>query len=239
MTLEFFKHKYGHEVEGLWVPRVTAITSFVSKGNGFWTRESADWGTLVHQSIASTLKGEKQESDPRILPSLQAFFEWQKANSLEIEDGSEVEKKVFDREHLYAGTVDIIGKIGGRKGIIDLKTSSEIRAEHSLQTAAYFGAYNSNGEAEKCKTRWIVRIDQYEECKGCFARRKSRVTGGNPFCNHVWDIPKSEIEFRELESQEHDLDAFLSAKELWEWYNRKWLMQIPNYPKKFSQKVLI
>ncbi|OHA64371.1 MAG: hypothetical protein A2842_00580 [Candidatus Wildermuthbacteria bacterium RIFCSPHIGHO2_01_FULL_48_25] len=239
MTLDYFKQKYGHEVEGLWVPRVTAVTGFVSKGNGFWNRGSADWGTLVHQSVASLLKGEKGEPQESVMPSIQAFSKWQKAHHFEIESIEEVEKKVFDRENLYAGTVDIIGRVKGKKGIIDLKTSSEIRQEHSLQTAAYFAAYNSGSTKEKCETRWILRIEQYEECKGCFAKKKTKVSGGNPFCNHVWGGPKSELEFKELENQAHDLEAFLSAKELWEWYNREWLNQIPNYPKKLSQKVLI
>lgn len=239
MTLDFFKQKYGYEVEGLWVPRVTAVTSFVSKGNGFWGRESANWGTEVHEAIASSLRGEERYSDSRILPTLKAFFDWQKENALEVETKEEIEKKVFDRANLFAGTIDIVGKIKGKKGIIDLKTSSEIRHEHSLQTAAYFAAYNSEKDREKCETRWILRINQNEICKGCFAKKKARVTGGNPLCNHVWGEPVIELELKELENHKHDLNAFLAAKELWEWYNRDLLSQIPNYPKKVLQKVLV
>ncbi|MBI2642496.1 MAG: hypothetical protein HYW97_01500 [Candidatus Wildermuthbacteria bacterium] len=239
MTLEFFKQKYGYEMEGMWVPRVTAVTSFVSKGNGFWGRASADWGTLVHESIALSLKGKTTEHDAKILPSLKAFFDWKKENSLEIETPNNVEKKVFDRLNLFAGTADIVGKVKGKKGIIDIKTGSEIREEHSLQTAAYFSAYNSNSKEEKCQSRWVLRIHQSETCKGCFAKKKTQITGGNPLCNHVWGGPETELELREFKDHKHDLEAFLAAKELWEWYNRDWLAQIPNYPKKILQKVLI
>ncbi len=252
MTVDFFKQKYGYEIDGMWLPRVTAVTSMVSKTNflalsrfeGF--QASTDWGTLVHSAIEHLLKGEKTIIDPRIVPSVEIFKAWQKEHSLEIENPQEhIEKRVFDKENCYAGTVDLIAKVDGRLGLIDLKTGSLIREEHSLQTAAYFSAYNkSQKKSEACQTRWILRIDQYEQCRGCFAKRRTksgreRTTQGNPSCNHQWGEIKGEIEFKELTSHEHDLNAFLSAKELWVWYNKDWLSRITNYPVKFLQKVLI
>lgn len=247
MTLDYFKQRYGYEIEGMWMPRVTAVTSLVSGAPMmFRMREAADWGTLVHETIGSMLKGEEIQVDPRITPSLNAFSDWKRDYHMEIAKPQEsIEKRVFDPENLYAGTVDLVCKVQGTLGILDLKTSTVIREEHALQTAAYFFAYNQGvSSSSQCKTRGIVRIDQYQECKGCFAKtrhkgRREVVSGGNPMCNHQWGEIKGEVEFKELQEHEEDLRAFLAAKELWEWYHRSWLKRISNYPKKVTQKILL
>jgi len=48
-----------------------------------------------------------------------------------------------------------------------------------------------------------------------------------------------EAEFLELKEYEEDLQAFLSAKEVWEWYHRSFLRKVANYQKNIVQKVLI
>ena len=246
MTVDSFKQKYGHEVEGLWMPRVTAITSFVSKNNVFWGKSGPDWGVRIHEAVAKLLQGETNTQDPRILPSLNAFLEWQRTSAFEVLNPKEdVERLVVDEEYMYAGTIDVAGTVQGVFGLVDLKTSSGMREEYALQTAAYVNAYNKNAQKTKiCKTRWILRIDQYAKCRGCFAKQRDRdevgrVFEGNPLCNHVWGPQLGEVEFKELENHEQDLQAFLCAKEVWEWYNRDWLRKVPNYPKKIIQKVLI
>lgn len=246
MTVDFFKQKYGHEIAGFWMPRVTAITSFVSKGNMFWGKSGTDWGTLVHEAVANLLQGNLIAKNPRIAPSLKAFVEWQRTSLFEVvSPEKDVERLVVDEEHMYAGTIDVVGKVQGTFGLVDLKTSSGMREEYSLQTAAYVNAYNKSAEKTKiCKTRWILRIDQYASCKGCFAKHRERDEDGvsregNPSCNHVWGEQLGEVEFKELENYEHDLQAFLSAKEVWEWYHKDWLRKVENYPKKIIQKVLI
>ena len=157
----------------------------------------------------------------------------------------DIECKVYDFENGYIGTVDMVAEVRGKRGIIDLKTGNHIRDEYSLQTAAYLNAYNKGVQKKlQATTRWILRIDQYEECKGCFARKKEkdgkeRISGGNEWCNHQWSLPTGEAEFLELEGYEEDLQAFLAAKEVWEWYHRSFLRKVANYQKNIVQTVLI
>lgn len=261
MSLEELKEKYGYEIGDIWMPRVTAITSIVSKPNisRFYAEypslsaateglmNSVDWGILTHSTIERILKGENFQIDEKIAPSIQAFQKWQKENAVKLQDPErDIERRVFDREHLYAGTIDVIAEVRGDIGIIDIKTGNGIWEEYSLQTAAYLNAYNKSRENllpfsqndGRCEKRWILRIDQYQECIGCLAKRrtkagKPRIKGGKLFCNHQWGPVKGEVEFKELKNYEDDLDAFLAAKEVWEWYNKKWLKKIPNYPKNF------
>ena len=73
MTVDFFKQKYGYDIEGFWMPRVTAVTALLSKANFFASQGSADWGTLVHATIAQLLLGNPITIDSRIVPSIRAF----------------------------------------------------------------------------------------------------------------------------------------------------------------------
>ena len=240
MTLDFFRQKYGYEVEGIWMPRVTAITALVSRSFAFVPQGYANWGTLVHTTIEQILKGETPKIQETILPSILAFQKWQHEEQVLTFN---IEERVVDFDHGYAGTIDMIADLQGQRGVVDVKTSNGMRREYALQTAAYLNAYNTTAK-KKAHTRWILRIDQYQECKGCFAQKreksgKARFTGGEMFCNHQWASPKGETEMQELDRYQQDFQAFLAAKELWEWYYRDWLKRIENYPKKTSQKVLV
>ena len=246
MSIDYFKHKYGYETEGVWMPRVTAITALVSRPFFVGSFRSADWGTAVHSAIENVLKGNKDAREERIAPSLQAFEQWRKEWQVSIADpGADIECRVYDFENGYAGTIDMVAQVSGRRGIVDVKTGNGIREEHSLQTAAYLNAYNK-GAIKKLQagSRWILRIDQYEECRGCYARKseksgRERVQGGNDSCNHQWGPATGEAEFLELEGYEEDLEAFLAAKEVWEWYHRAFLRKVANYPQNITQKVLL
>ena len=95
-------------------------------------------------------------------PTLRVFAQWQKEYTVGIiKPKEDIECKVYDFENGYAGTIDMVAEVRGRRGIVDLKTGNAIRDEHSLQTAAYLNAYNKGVKKKlKAKTRWILRIDQ-------------------------------------------------------------------------------
>lgn len=251
MSLELFLQSNGYEIEGRWMPRVTTITSIISKPNlaRYYAQHpnllaaqralalAADWGTIIHEAAESVLKGESFVMDARIAPSIQKFREWLGQHDIQVLNPQEdIERRVFDTQNNYAGTIDIFAQVNGKRGIIDIKTGSGIWDEYYLQTAAYLNAYNKNVERKRRgTTRWILRIDQYQRCEGCLAKLRTkdgtvRIRGGKRFCNHQWCAPTAEIQFKELPNYERDLEAFFAAKDVWEWYNRNWLKKIPNYP---------
>ena len=254
MTVDLFKEKYGHEIENVWFPRVTSITalangsSFLKKADPFGRRfgfqQAALWGTMIHEVVEKILKGEEAQFDARIAPSVDTFLRWRAQYPFSVADpASDIERRVVDLEHGYAGTVDIIAEVDGVLSIVDLKTSTSLTKEYGLQTAAYMNAYNTM-EDQACEKRWILRLDQYEECAGCQARMRekygrTRITGGNELCSHQWSSIKGEIEFQELGGYEQDLERFFSLKERWEWANKEWLDKIPNYEKNIRQYTLL
>lgn len=254
-----FQEKNGYDIEGCWMPRVTAITSVVSKpGLSRYYEEfpdattaeltlakSADWGILTHLTLQRVISGEKKKVDAKIVPSVRAFLKWQKEHSFKVSDPArDIERRVYDRDFLYAGTIDLLAEIDGVRGIVDIKTSSGIWEEYFLQTAAYMNAYHKtigqslfSRPSTPIEKRWILRVDQYEECMGCLAKKRTkdgrhRVQGGKRTCNHQWSAPTAEIELKELTGYKQDLEAFLAAKELWQWYHKKSLKRIANYPKR-------
>ena len=249
MTVDLFKERFGYEIDGVWFPRVTSITSpFQKKWWGM--RRAAEWGTLIHETVEAMLRGEHIIPDAKCAVAIETFLHWQGEYPLRIGNpANDIEARVWDLEYGYAGTIDVIAEVEGVRGIIDLKTSTAVVKELFLQTAAYLHAYNkTRGESHPCQTRWILRIDQYQECKGCLAKLRIKygsqsISGGESanwrICNHQWSVAKGEIEFRELKGYEHDLEQFFDSKERWEWANREWLERIPNYEKNIRQHTLL
>ncbi|MBI4217403.1 MAG: hypothetical protein HY603_01215 [Parcubacteria group bacterium] len=247
MGIDLFKQKFGYEIQGMWLPRVTAITSIISKfpfvlkeTGGF--RDRLAWGTQVHEFVGGMLQGSEHEAleyDPQLVPIAAAVRSWQKEHDVEILDSErDVERRVHDQEQMYAGTVDAVARVGEKRGLVEIKTGAHLAPEYLLQTAGYSNALMRESGAQY-DARWILRIDQYEECEGCLAKRRRRghssfLQGGLEICNHQWGIPKADCEFLELPEYEQDLRAFFAAKEIWEWHNRNHLRKIMNYPKRHA-----
>ena len=252
MTVDYFKSKHGHEVNGFWYPRVTSICGVIAKpGLERWLanqknfkamqekrKRVMNWGRLVHHTIEKILLGRVPKIDPQILPSIHAFLEWFKSHRVDVFG---IEKRVLSNEHFYSGTLDVLTEIDGKLGILDLKTGKYIYEDSFIQTAAYFKAYNEKVN-KKAKTCWILRIDQYEECKLCGAQKRNKtgeaeIKRDKKNCNHKWKKVKGIFELKEIDNPKIYVETFLTAKKLWEFSNRARLSQIRNYPRREYLKV--
>jgi len=247
MTAEDFKRKYGHEEEGFWYPRVTAICEIIAKpGVEKWLADSGsyermlqkrrkilDWGTSIDKAVKNIFKGGSSVVDPIINPSIEAFLNWQKKHKVKLFGA---DRKVVSKKHFYAGTTDIIAEVDGQFGILDIKTSSNFWDEHFVQTAAYCQAFNEEA-LKKVKTHWILRVDQYQECQKCFAQKRGKggqdeIKWGSPDCVHNWSALRGVCEMKESSEHATYMKMFLHAKKLWELANRRFLSKISNYPNK-------
>lgn len=87
---------------------------------------------------------------------VEAFHKWLDAHKVVIKAS---ERRIFSKEHFYAGTCDFVAEIDGVLGVGDIKTSSGIYPEMRLQTAAYQHALQEEkGMVFPC--RWILRFDK-------------------------------------------------------------------------------
>lgn len=247
---EHFKGTTGYIIDNVWYPRVTSIINIKSKPalyrfyaelNGFSEGESikkksADEGTKVHEAVQAILTGQEPEIDPAIAPAVTAFTRYLAENNIQV-DPDFIEKRVVNFNERYAGTIDALALIDGRFGILDIKTSQAIYRDYNLQTAAYFPPLQE--QFRNLQTRWILRIDQLQNCSACNATRRTK--GGrekirNPYikgkpknnnhCDHQWSELQGQIELKEFPYWQDDYAAFLGAKRLWEWEHDYWLKQI-------------
>jgi len=249
---EHFKGTTGYIIDDVWYPRVTSIINIKSKPalyrfyaelNGFSEGESikkksADEGTKVHEAVQAILTGREPEIDQTIAPAVTAFRKYLAENNIQV-DADFIEKRVINFNERYAGTIDALALINGRFGILDIKTSQAIYRDYNLQTAAYFPPLQE--QFRNLQTRWILRIDQVQNCLTCGATRRTKGgrekirlprNGNNGTmkpCNnddHQWSDLQGQIELKEFPYWQDDYAAFLGAKKLWEWEHDYWLKQI-------------
>lgn len=249
-NLQHFKGVSGYEIDGIWYPRVTKIVEikakpalyrFYAEMNNFdegeaIKKQSANEGTLIHETVEEILIGKKPEINPTIQPAINAFMKFLEEKSIQV-DPEFVEKQIINFDERYAGTLDALALIDGKFGVLDIKTSQAIYRDYNLQTSAYMGALQK--DFKNLQSRWILRIDQTKTCLKCGAtlrlkggREKIKLpwTGGGyseqaKNCDHEWSELKGDIELKEFPYWQEDFKAFLGAKRLWEWENDYWLRQ--------------
>jgi hypothetical protein len=246
-TLASFRRDCGYEIDGIWYPRVTKIVAIKAKPALYRyyaqspdmetaehvSRRAAEEGSSIHAAAQEIFLGRTVSAGHPFAPALETLTKFLQRKKIETEPGR-IERRILHKEHGYAGTVDAVAKIGKKLGVLDIKTSSSIYRDYNLQTAAYLEALRT--DFPEIETRWILRIDQYETCGRCGARRRTkggatRVSKrGKHFCStalgHSWDPPQGEVELRESRNWEKDFEAFLGAKRLWEWENERFLKKV-------------
>jgi hypothetical protein len=147
---------------------------------------AAGHGIDIHSRIAAYLDNEGNMAYDQD-PVIKAFRTWQdEAQFLPIAS----EKLVISREHEYAGTADLIGTLGGRLALLDIKTGRGVYPEYKLQLAAYAAAW---GEM----TGHIPEV-----CMNLHVRNNFSVTEAN-----VFTAAELFLLFQ----------TFLAAKQLFEW----------------------
>lgn len=248
---EHFKELCGYTIDGIWYPRVTkiveikakpALYKFYAELGSFQSGEdiktkSASEGTLIHETFEKILVGESPVIDPSIVPAIKSAVDFISRNKIQVSPEF-VEKRVCNPRYRYAGTIDSLALIGGKFGVLDIKTSQSIYRDYNLQTSAYVDALKD--QFKTLQTRWIMRIDQIKTCKTCASTLRSK--GGRdkvrkPFplprgwaaCDenqHEWSDLTGVVELKEFPYWQEDFQAFLGAKKLWEWENDFWLRKI-------------
>ena len=71
---------------------------------------------------------------PEARAGVAAFLQWVEENKVEFHES---ERIVYSREHRFAGCLDFIATVNGKRMMGDIKTSSGIYNEMFLQTSAY------------------------------------------------------------------------------------------------------
>jgi hypothetical protein len=236
-TPEQFRTEQGYDIEGRWYPRVTSILAIKAKPAlyHFYAQQpnfaagqriserSAEEGTRIHEAAQAILLGQDPIVPPDIAPAIAAFRSFIERQPIET-TAEHIERRILHPEHRYAGTIDILGTLKGRLGVIDIKTSQEIYRDYNLQTAAYMEALLP--EYPDLVTRWILRLDQMQFCIDCKATKRTkggrekvkRDYSSRTVCGvHQWGPVTGIAQLKEFPDWQRDFEGFLAAKRLWEW----------------------
>lgn len=110
---------------------------------------------LVKKAIKSNKGHIEYKDDGEINPQVQKFMQWADENKVCF---IESEKRVYSQESWYAGTLDLVLEMGGKKYIADVKTSSAIYPEFYLQMAAYQGALEEMNEHTDIAGAMVINL---------------------------------------------------------------------------------
>jgi len=241
-SLDEFKLRAGYDIDGIWYPRVTSILSIKAKPallryyGGMRSFKAADdvkeasarEGTLVHEAVEAIARGEHPVISEQARPSVDAYLEFARNNDIEP---LLVEERIVSCQHRYAGTIDMLAKVNGVVGILDIKTGKRIYRDYGLQTAAYMNALREDNHHPVPVTSWVLRLDQCRVCEFCGVSLRTkggqfRVSAGGKGCTHRWGQMQGQFEFQEMQDTELNLRAFLASKSLWEWEHHEFLKHL-------------
>lgn len=154
----------------IYVPSVTWICDHYPKGIAFYKwlagkgwdetegikREAAERGSKIHQAVEVLIKGGVVGIDTTFLnretnqhetlsadeyEAVMSFTHWWKVTKPEVIQNEYV---IFSPQNDYAGTVDLVCRIGSDEWVIDFKTGQNIWPSYELQVSAYARAIMGN-----------------------------------------------------------------------------------------------
>lgn len=219
--IDFLDRRFYKRAEGIYYPSVTTILSFMPKDRFFetWIKDvghNADIvlqragkeGSQVHDAIERLLKGEELCWLDKYGNAIYSEIVWEMI--LRFQDFWTTykptlvfsEKFVYSDEHKYAGTMDLVVMLDGKKWLLDTKTSNSLHKANELQLAAYAVALKETEgiEVDNVGILWLK----------AFTRKTSKVKG--LYQGNGWQI-------KPVDDVEKSFEMFQTVKKMYEMYN--------------------
>jgi len=158
MRLTFDPVPHEYRWDGQVVPSVTQILEPIS-GYGDIPerilRVAAERGSIIHRITELHDYGTLGEYDEQYQPYLDAWKTFLLSTNAEIEL---VELLMYHDKIKYAGTLDRIIRVKGKRILLDLKSTYKLMPAVGPQTAAYAQVFNHLNPDDPVKERWCVRL---------------------------------------------------------------------------------
>lgn len=150
--LSFDANTHTYKLNGVPVPAVTRVLEPLYDFDPMigYLESARRRGVAVHleterhdRAAANIISGVWDPEGPSSLvaPYLKAWQKFLSDTDFEIHD---IELQVWSARHRYAGTLDRIGVLNGRRCVIDIKTTAQIKPVMGVQLAAYQAALNES-----------------------------------------------------------------------------------------------
>ena len=164
------KRKKGYyRINGNEYPSVTTVLQIINKpALMFWYgklgtqeatrqgKQATGLGSRVHKRIEQHFADKQYSVRGKEQQPMTAFFSWLAEHDV---DCSISEHTVHSDTYEYAGTLDFLGTIDGKRVIADFKTSARIYPEVQLQLQAYRVAHEEMG-GSVIEEMHVVRLDK-------------------------------------------------------------------------------
>lgn len=181
--------------------------------------EAANIGTEVHNWVEAHIKGENPEmpKSKEAQIGVNAFLDWESENKVKY---ISTERVVYSKKHDFIGKMDIEAMVNGKRCLIDIKTSNDLRNDYLMQTAAYVRA-DEEESGKSYHGRWLLRVSKEDE-KTYYKRLELKNKNKERFGKTAYPIPEYQVFEplfldKEPDAMDHDFRAFIAAKDLYQW----------------------
>lgn len=212
--------------------------------NDIKKEEAVDIGIAMHDwlDLYAQYKMKKLKEFPPMpeikeaITGINAFLEWEGEHKVKYISS---ERMVYSLKHDYMGTLDLEASVDGLHCLVDYKSSNGLYNSVRMQTASYIEADEEERKVKVYKGRWALRFSKYTEAeyikreqrkkvlKAHIARIKGKEYKDTPIA------PYQSFEAKFLDKNKgmmaDDMDAFLHAKELYQWDRRTDWYYNPEY----------
>ena len=159
LTLDEATHTYWVGTRKL--PSVTTIMSDLGLSHNFSGISSfyAQRGTAVHKAVELVDKGTLDDStlDPRLSGYVSGYRRFLRESGY----GAEYwEVPLYSESLSFAGTIDKLGTLNGRFGVLDIKTSRTLDPAVELQLCAYTLLWNENRTERPAEFKYALQLTE-------------------------------------------------------------------------------
>ena len=169
-NVEFDETKHEYTVDGVKVPSVTEICSYITGEhygaiNPAVLEYASRRGTAIHEATEVIDYDGEPELDAEIAPYVQAYVDFLSDYRPEWEM---IEQVVYNPIYGYCGTIDRYGKVGKEWWVLDIKSTASPNREQYMsvccQTSAYLMAiapYTEQGMIAQRKALYLRKDGTY------------------------------------------------------------------------------
>jgi hypothetical protein len=143
--------------------KILALIEEASRQHQVVKEEAAAAGTEAHKWAEKFIKAKTKNEwpalpkDPAVYNAVSAFLKWVNEHKVRFVSS---ERKVYSRNHRYAGIMDAVAVIGGKRCVVDFKTAKGFYPEFQIQVAAYQAAAEEEDGRKHSGEKWLVRFDK-------------------------------------------------------------------------------
>jgi len=162
-------------------------------------------GTAIHRFVELDLKGEPYEDPigPDMLPGIESYYDWKNKHKIKV---IESERILHSKRFRFAGTLDILLEIDGKRYFADLKTGS-VYDKAFVQLSAY---------KYMAKEMGLPNVDDADLLVIGGADSKSKIADGGAIQMHTLDTM-----FRGRMTEEDLFSQFMCLRHIWYMKNTK------------------